>query len=101
MVDEWNIAQKLGAAMNHEFTNFKGKLTSNKYEECTIRAWVRVANSIKEEERRQILPFQDLYTKPVGNIVNGKVEIFPAYKLDPRAFVYVLKSRIKENSCGE
>jgi hypothetical protein len=95
MVDEWNIAQKLGAAMNHEFTNFKGKLTSDRYEECTIRAWVRVANSIKEEERRQNLPFQDLHREPVGNIVGGKVEIFPAYKLKPQTLFYVLKRNIK------
>lgn len=101
MIDEWNIAQMLGAAMNHEFTIFKGKLTPTKHEELTIRAWVRVANGIKEAERKQILPFQDLYTKPVGHIVGGKVEIFPIYELDPRAFVYVLKSDIKENSCVE
>jgi len=97
MIDEWNIAQKLGAAMNHEFTNFKGKLTSDKYEECTIRAWVRVANSIKEEQRKQILPFQDLHIEPVGNLVGGKVEIFPNYQLKPQTLFYVLKRNIKGN----
>jgi hypothetical protein len=100
MVDEWNIAQRLGAAMNHEFTNFKGKLTSDKYQECTIRAWVRVANGIKEAERKEILPFQNLHTEPVGHVVGGKVEIFPIYELNPQALIYVLKNGIKENFCG-
>jgi hypothetical protein len=95
MIDEWDIAQKLGAAMNHEFTNFKGKLTSDRYEECTIRAWVRVANSIKESERKQILPFQDLHREPVGNFVDGKVKIFSIYELKPETLFYVLKRNIK------
>jgi L-arabinose isomerase len=95
MVDEWNIAQKLGAAMNHEFTNFKGKLTPDKYEECTIRAWVRTANSIKESEKRQILPFQDLYLEPVASLNGNEVKIFPTYELKPETLFYVLKRNIK------
>ena len=96
MVDEWNIAKMLGAAMNHEFTNFKGKLTSDKYAECEVRAWVRVANTIKETERRKILPFQDLHLEPVASNYGGeKVEIFLDYELKPQTLFYVLKRNIK------
>ena len=94
-MSEWNIAKRLGAAMQTEFTNFKGKLTPYIYEELEMKAWVRVANGIKETERREILPFQDLYTKPVASLMGEKVEIFPTYELKPETLFYVLKRNIK------
>ena len=94
-MSEWNIAKRLGAAMQTEFTNFKGKLTPYIYEELEMKAWVRVANGIKETERREILPFQDLYTKPVASLMGEKVEIFSIYELKPETLFYVLKRNIK------
>jgi len=94
-MSEWNIAKRLGAALHIEFTNFKGKLTSDKFEELQMKAWVRVANGIKETERREILPFQDLYTEPVASLMGEKVEIFSTYVLKPETLFYVMKRNIK------